>query len=214
MSNSRHDVILWGATGQAKVINEAISTQFKIVALFDNREVPSPLNGVPVFYGMEEFNRWLKNRSSHNLFAAPAIGGANGKDRLYFLNIFLERGLNILSIRHDSAFIARDSVIGIGCQILAHANICSCASLGNGVIANTASIIEHDCIIEDGAHIGPGATLAGEVVVKKNAFIGAGAVVLPGITIGENSVVGAGAVVTKNILDNAIVLGNPARLYK
>ena len=50
--------------------------------------------------------------------------------------------------------------------------------------------------------------------IKKNCWIGAGATILRGITIGENSVVGAGSVVTKDVPDNTVVAGNPARVIK
>lgn len=52
------------------------------------------------------------------------------------------------------------------------------------------------------------------VHLKRNCWIGAGATILPGVTVGENAVVGAGAVVTKDVEDNAVVGGNPARLIK
>ncbi|HGU0837041.1 TPA: DapH/DapD/GlmU-related protein, partial [Escherichia coli] len=47
--------------------------------------------------------------------------------------------------------------------------------------------------------------------VKKGASIGANVTILPGVTLGENCLIGAGAVVTKDVPDNAIVFGNPAR---
>ncbi len=50
--------------------------------------------------------------------------------------------------------------------------------------------------------------------IKRNCWIGAGATILRGITIGENSVVGAGSVVTKDVPDNVIVAGNPAKIIK
>ena len=50
--------------------------------------------------------------------------------------------------------------------------------------------------------------------IKKNAWIGANATILPGVTIGENSIVAAGAVVSKNVADNTIVGGVPAKLLK
>lgn len=52
------------------------------------------------------------------------------------------------------------------------------------------------------------------VHLKHNCWIGAGATILPGVTIGENAVVVAGAVVTKDVEDNTIVGGNPAKLIK
>src|SRR5207237_918207 len=48
--------------------------------------------------------------------------------------------------------------------------------------------------------------------VKKNASIGAGSIINPGVEIGENALIGAGSVVTKNIPDNAIAVGIPARV--
>ena len=52
------------------------------------------------------------------------------------------------------------------------------------------------------------------VVIKKGAWIGGHAIVLKGVTIGENSIVGAGSVVTKNIPDNEVWAGNPARFIR
>lgn len=52
------------------------------------------------------------------------------------------------------------------------------------------------------------------VHLKRNCWIGAGATILPGVTVGENAVVGAGAVVTKDVDDNTVVGGNPARVIK
>jgi acetyltransferase-like isoleucine patch superfamily enzyme len=52
------------------------------------------------------------------------------------------------------------------------------------------------------------------VVIKENAFIGAHTIILKGVTVGENSIVGAGSVVTKDIPDNQIWAGNPARFIR
>lgn len=54
----------------------------------------------------------------------------------------------------------------------------------------------------------------GHVHIKKNAWIGAGASILPGVTIGENAVVAAGAVVNKDVPDNTVVGGIPAKILK
>ena len=84
--------------------------------------------------------------------------------------------------------------------------------------------------LEDGVFIGPGAVIATEghpeeparrhylitapIVIRRNAWIGAGAVILPGVTVGENAIVAAGAVVNKDVADNTIAGGVPARYIR
>nr|WP_294894066.1 sugar O-acetyltransferase [uncultured Pedobacter sp.] len=50
--------------------------------------------------------------------------------------------------------------------------------------------------------------------IGNDVWIGGGAIILPGITIGNNCVIGAGSVVTKNIPDNSMAVGNPARVIR
>ena len=52
------------------------------------------------------------------------------------------------------------------------------------------------------------------VILKSNCFIGAGSIVLKGVTVGRNSIVGAGSVVTRDIPDNEIWGGSPAKFIK
>lgn len=84
--------------------------------------------------------------------------------------------------------------------------------------------------IEDDVLIGPKVNLVTEnhpiepnnrktlickpIVIKRNSWIGAGATILPGVTVGENAVVAAGSVVTKDVPNNTIVAGVPAKHVK
>ncbi len=52
------------------------------------------------------------------------------------------------------------------------------------------------------------------IYIKKNALVGANAIILKGVTIGENAIIGAGSIVVKDVPDNAIVGGNPAKVIK
>lgn len=53
-----------------------------------------------------------------------------------------------------------------------------------------------------------------QVYIKKNVWIGVNVTILPGVTIGENAVIGAGTIVTKDVPDNAVVVGCPAKVIK
>jgi len=52
------------------------------------------------------------------------------------------------------------------------------------------------------------------VTIKANVWIGAGAIILPGVTIGENTVIAAGAVVTKDVPENSVAAGIPAKVMR
>jgi sugar O-acyltransferase (sialic acid O-acetyltransferase NeuD family) len=205
-------LILWGGTGQAKVLAEALDPhEWRIVAIVDRRGIESPLPGVPMLLGEQALRAFVAGGGVPAGTNFAVAVGAHGSDRLQLFELMLSLGLSPLTIVHPRAFIARDALVTEGAQVLAMAAVCSQAKLGRAVIVNTSASVDHDCVVEDGVHIAPGARLAGEVRVGKAAFVGAGAVVLPRIRIGSLAIVGAGAVVTSDVPDHAVVVGVPAR---
>lgn len=54
----------------------------------------------------------------------------------------------------------------------------------------------------------------GKITIGSNVFVGVKSIILPGVTIGSNVIIGAGSVVTKNIPDNCVYAGVPARFIK
>lgn len=205
-------VVVWGATGHAAVVREALGDSASLIALFDNRDLPSPLEGIALHVGEQGFEYWERGyQGERPVHACVAIGGARGRDRLLRQRWLGQRGCPPLTLLHPRSFVATDATLGAGCQVLAMAAVCARARLGDAVIVNTGASVDHDCVVGDGVHLAPGARLAGEVVVGEGAFVGTGAVVLPRVRIGPGAVVGAGAVVTRDVAADATVAGNPAR---
>jgi acetyltransferase-like isoleucine patch superfamily enzyme len=83
--------------------------------------------------------------------------------------------------------------------------------MGPAAILNTGCSVDHDCIIGEGAHIGPGVRLCGNVWVGARSLIGVGTSVRPGIRIGSDVIVGAGSSVVADIPDGSTYAGCPAR---
>jgi sugar O-acyltransferase (sialic acid O-acetyltransferase NeuD family) len=206
--------VLWGSGGHAKVLAETIALrQGRVIALFDNREVPSALSGAPVFIGEQGFRQWLSSTNDvQSIHGLVAIGGVRGRDRIAMLELFLRAGLDVPTLVSPTAFVSDTAKLGGGTQVLPLGLVGAEAKLGRACIVNHRASVDHECVLGDGVHIAPSATLCGCVRVEDGAFIGAAAVVLPRVRIGPDAVVGAGAVVTRDVSASATVVGNPARV--
>ena len=126
----------------------------------------------------------------------------------------LKTGHNVL-IREETQ-IGDDVLVGTNTVVDGHCRI------GNRVAMQTNVYVTAHTVVEDGVFLGPcsvttndkymeyGAKLAG-ATIKREARIGANSTILPGVTIGERAVIGSGAVVTRDVPDEAIMVGNPAQ---
>lgn len=205
--------VLWGSAGHALVLVDLLARLgARVVASFDNDERAAPLPGLDLHVGPAGFERWLATqRDPGSVCGLAAIGGARGRDRLAIQALFARHGLQLPAVAHPQAALDPGAALGAGTQVLAQAVVAAGARLGAACIVNHRAGVDHECVLGDGVHVGPGATLCGLVRVGDGAFVGAGAVVLPRLAIDADAVVGAGAVVTRDVPDRAVVAGNPAR---
>ena len=115
---------------------------------------------------------------------------------------------------HPSAILAASVEVGVGTVVMAGVIVNPFSHIGRHVILNTGCRVDHECVLGDYVHVSPGAVLAGNVTVGEESWIGAGAVVKQGIRIGARCTVGAGSVVLRDIPDDTVVVGNPARVLR
>lgn len=127
---------------------------------------------------------------------------------------FLVNHENIVNIFHKSAQISTTTQIGIGVMINSLVSIAAYTQIGNFVSINRNASIGHHTTIGNFVTINPGANIAGNVIVGDNTLIGIGANVIDGVKIGKNSVIGAGSLITKNVPDNVVVYGTPAKIIR
>jgi len=94
---------------------------------------------------------------------------------------------------------------------------CTFLDLGGITIEDDVLIGPNVSILSEGHPVSPESRhslVPKSIHIKKNVWIGAGATILQGVTIGENAIVAAGAVVSKDVPDNVIVGGIPAKFIK
>lgn len=205
--------VLWGTTGQAKVVRPILDgAGHELAMLVDgNPDARSPFTDLARVTAAEDVLAELPALGNPVAFAV-AIGGNRGRDRVAIAARLQAAGCLPLTAIHSSAVVAETATIAFGVQVLAGACVSEDAAVGPMTILNTNSTVDHDCRLGEGVHVMPGATLAGEVVVENYATIGTNATILPRLRIGEGAYVGAGAVVTKDVPPNTVVVGVPARV--
>jgi len=94
---------------------------------------------------------------------------------------------------------------------------CTFLDLGGITIEDNVMLAPKVSLLSEGHPIAPQdrqTLTTGKIHIKQNAWIGANATILQGVTIGENSVVAAGAIVSKDVPDNTVVGGIPAKILK
>lgn len=213
-------VILWGGTGQAKVIRPILEHYgSKVDAVIDDTVgLESPFSDIRIYSGYKGFLEYIRDKISEEIGFVVTIGNnktcKSAEARIRISKMLKERGLVPVTVIHPTAYIDPSVKIGEGAQISAGAIIIAETRIGDYCIVNTGASIDHECVLHDGSEIAPHATLCGMVSVGKNSWVGANATILPRLKIGDNSVVGAGAVVTEDVSGGVTVVGNPAkRLY-
>lgn len=210
------EILLWGGATGAVIFRPIVEyNKSKVGALInDDPDFESPFSDINLFdrRGLLDY---IKDKNKDEIGFIVTIGNdktcEKAKARREISEFLIKQGLRPVKTIHHTAFVDKNVEIGEGIQILAGAKVISKTKIGNYCIINTGASVDHECILEDGSEVGPGAVLCGCVYIGENSWVGANATVLPRIKIGANSVVGAGAVVTKDIPSGVVVIGNPAR---
>jgi sugar O-acyltransferase (sialic acid O-acetyltransferase NeuD family) len=197
-------MLLYGASGHGKVILDILSALSVNVRCFlDDDPRIKIFAGLPVFQSVD---------SADVVDGECCIisVGSNGIRKMLAQRL----SLNTICAVHPSAQISSSVTLGTGTVVMANASVNADSRIGVHCIVNTNASVDHDCVLEDYVHVSPNSALAGNVTVGEGAHVGIGACVMQGIRIGRWATVGAGAVVIRDVPDNAVVVGNPARIIK
>lgn len=209
MKNPR--ILLYGGGGHGKVIMDIIRSQFGdsvIIGVIDD----DPAKKDTMFYGHKIIGPFSEVKDDVDALFSIAIG--DNEIRAQKAEHLTKLNKSFITVIHSSAIVASSAKIGEGTVVMPGVIINADAIIGKHCIINTGAVIEHDCVVENFTHIAPNTVLTGGVKVGRLTMLGSNSVVVPYKKVGDNCLVGAGSVVTRDIPDNALVRGNPARIIK
>jgi UDP-perosamine 4-acetyltransferase len=202
-------IVVAGAGGHAKVVIDILRAEgcWTIVGLTAAAPAPCEVLGVPVLGDDEEVLPRLRREGIDTAFVAL---GENAV-RLAVAGRCAAWGFAFANAVCPSAVVSPNARLGVGIAVMPRAVINAGAAIADFAIVNTAASVDHDCVVGEGAHVGPGANLAGWVRVGARTLIGVGAAVAPRVEIGADAVIGAGAAVVRPVPPHAVARGVPAR---
>lgn len=168
---------------------------------------------IPVIGNTADLPRFLKDE---NTFIFIAYVGLQNEKQTYHkiesLNIPSDRFVSII----DPSAIVPEGYCSIGKGVLL-SPLCQLSpdtTISDNCILLANSFLGHDSFMDRFAHIATNAVVGANVHVGKGVHIGSNATIREKVKIGDYSLVGAGAVVIEDVPENAVVVGNPARILK
>lgn len=158
------------------------------------------------------FEQFRKSYSTENAKVVIAIGEPTYKVLLY--NKVKEAGYSLGNVIHPTVYVSPDAKLGEGIIAQMGSMIAVDTIIGNNVTLEQYVVIAHDSAIGNHVQMSAFVMIAGHCKVGEGTYIGINASVRDKTEIGENCIISMGSVVQRNVPDNVIVMGNPARILK
>ena len=204
------EIIIVGGGGFAKEIIWLASSCGRSVRglLDDNEEAQgNTLSGIDVIGRVSD---WVDFQDCEFIIA---IGSPRVRALVY--RKMTELGIPKFStLVHPSVHMSKDVEIGEGSMICAGSILTTEIKLGSHCILNLNVTVGHESELSDFVTVAPMAVISGNVILEECVEIGTGATLRQGLIVSKGAMLGMGGVLTKNIPQNCIFAGNPAKKLK
>ena len=208
-------IVLIGGGNQAHYTSDIVNKEgkYKIVGIIDSiHEIGSDRFGFKVLGRQEDLKKIIDEYD----IEGGIISIGDNWNRYYVHNQIkqLIPNFDFVNAIHPSVIIGENVEIGKGVVMMAGCIINPKSKIGDFTFFATGAQIEHDCIIGDYASISAGSITGGYVQLKDFSALTLGVTVIDRIVIGKNTVVGSGSLVVKDLPDNVLAYGNPAKIIR
>lgn len=208
-------IVVIGASDQSRCTIDVIEQEkkYEIYGLLDKKlEKDTTYEGYKVLGYLENIQNLVEE---HGVYGGiVAIGDNFTRYKVVNTILDLYPDFKFINAIHPSVIMGKNVKIGSGCLIMPGVILNNNASVGNHCILLTRSSLDHDTTVGDFSSFSPGVTTGGRVNVGNCSVIGIGANILHCKSIGNHCVIGGGALINKDIEDNSIAYGVPARIVK
>jgi len=208
----KENVLVFGASQHCRYTLDIIEQEdkFRIVGILDDKlPIGQDYGGYQILGTINDLREVIKTHSVSK--GIIAIGDNFIRFKISEKIKNLSDQFAFISAVHPSVIIGKNVKIGEGTLIMAGVIVNNDTIIGEHCFLATNTSIDHDCILDNYASVSAGAAIGGSVRIGYCTAVALGANVIHGMNIGKHSVVGAGSLVVKNIGDNLVVYGVPAK---
>jgi sugar O-acyltransferase (sialic acid O-acetyltransferase NeuD family) len=205
-NHNLNPLVIIGVSGHAiSIANVAKSAGFTIKYFVDKSKKGKELLGYSVIGDLAE----LQHIDKFNF--AIGVGDNPSRERI-FKELKAEfDSMYFPPLIHQSAVVSFFAEVGDGTVVMPNAVIGPNSKIGIFCLINTQSSLDHDCVMSDFSSLAPAAITGGGVMLGFRSAVCIGAKIKHGIRIGDDSIVGANSYLNKDLANNQVAYGTPAR---
>ena len=209
------NIVLIGGGNQAHYTIDIINKEgkYNIIGIIDSiHDIGSDRFGYKVLGRQEDI---VKLKEQYNIEGGVISIGDNWVR--YYVSSQIKKQIpnfNFVNAIHPSVIIGDNVQLGKGVVMMAGCIINPKSKIGDFTFFATGAQIDHDCNIKDYTSISAGSITGGYVTLGEFSAITLGVTIVDRLKIGKNTVIGAGSLILKDIPDNVLVYGNPARIVR
>lgn len=226
MSQQRQCIHLMGQTNNYRIMKSVIigagtygevylaylqESGVDVIGFLDDAPKNNVIKNIPVLGGVD-YLPLLKEKYGVEAVYCPL---GNNKLRVEFLFYAKKLGYKIPNYIHPSVIISPNVTIGEGVYILLGTTIMPYTIIKDYTMISMGVHLAHHSVLEEGVFLSTGCNFGASIIAHKYAYCGISSTIMTGIQeLGENCLIGAGAVVIKNVPNNAVMAGVPAKIIK
>ena len=212
-------VAILGGLGNGAVVAAAIeharrmgATDLEVAGFLNDRTpVGEKIDMFPVIGKVEDAKRLL---DEGYWFINTILRIDGNRERIAMFEALNIPDDRLATFVHPMAYVAPSVQLGAGCIIMPQVAMSPGSKLGKGCIMMVGATMGHDNIVGDFCHIAAQACVGSYLHIGKGVHIGFNATIRENLTIGDNATLGQGAVLLKNMGENEIWVGNPAKFLR